>query len=73
MPQWKDDWSKCAVDVPDSACHWYVTVSYTHPHEVSSPVGYRYTINTWVTDGTCKASIVNPEEGRRIMEELNEK
>mgnify|MGYP001159756096 CR=1 FL=1 len=48
-------------------------VYYTHPHEVSSPVGYRYTINTWVTDGTCKASIVNPEEGRRIMEELNEK
>jgi len=24
VPQWKDDWSKCAVDVPDSACHWYV-------------------------------------------------
>ena len=24
VPQWKDDWSKCAVDVPDSACHWCV-------------------------------------------------
>ena len=24
VPQWEDDWSKCAVDVPDSACHWYV-------------------------------------------------
>ena len=19
------DWSKCAVDVPDTACHWYIT------------------------------------------------
>jgi hypothetical protein len=25
VPQWKDDWSKCAVDVPDTACHWYIT------------------------------------------------
>ena len=25
VPQWSDDWSKCAVDVPDAACHWYVT------------------------------------------------
>ena len=24
VPQWKDDWSKCAVDVPDASCHWYV-------------------------------------------------
>ena len=24
VPQWSDDWSKCAVDVPDSSCHWYV-------------------------------------------------
>ena len=24
VPQWSDDWEKCAVDVPDSACHWYV-------------------------------------------------
>ena len=19
------DWSKCAVDIPDSSCHWYIT------------------------------------------------
>jgi len=25
VPQWKPDWSKCAVDVPDSSCHWYVS------------------------------------------------
>ncbi len=25
VPQWQDDWSKCAVDVPDNACHWYIT------------------------------------------------
>ena len=25
VPQWDDDWSKCAVDVPDSACHWYIS------------------------------------------------
>ena len=25
VPQWSDDWSKCAVDVPDSSCHWYIT------------------------------------------------
>ena len=25
VPQWSDDWSKCAVDVPDAACHWYVS------------------------------------------------
>ena len=25
VPQWSDDWSKCAVDVPDVACHWYIT------------------------------------------------
>tara|TARA_Y100001968_G_scaffold333151_1_gene394416 strand:+ start:8246 stop:8644 length:399 start_codon:yes stop_codon:yes gene_type:complete len=24
VPQWDNDWSKCAVDVPDSSCHWYV-------------------------------------------------
>ena len=24
VPQWSDNWSKCAVDVPDSACHWYI-------------------------------------------------
>ena len=23
VPMWHDDWSKCAVDVPDAACHWY--------------------------------------------------
>ena len=25
VPQWSDDWSKCAVDGPDSSCHWYIT------------------------------------------------
>ena len=24
VPQWDDDWSKCAVDVPDASCHWYI-------------------------------------------------
>ena len=24
VPQWDDNWEKCAVDVPDAACHWYV-------------------------------------------------
>ena len=24
VPQWSDDWSKCAVDVPDTSCHWYI-------------------------------------------------
>ena len=24
VPQWNDDWSKCAVDVPDVECHWYI-------------------------------------------------
>ncbi|GCE65882.1 hypothetical protein OMCYN_01828 [cyanobiont of Ornithocercus magnificus] len=24
VPQWHNDWSKCAVDVPDVDCHWYV-------------------------------------------------
>ena len=24
VPQWSDNWSKCAVDIPDTACHWYV-------------------------------------------------
>jgi len=24
VPQWEDDWSKCAVDIPDTSCHWYV-------------------------------------------------
>ncbi len=24
VPQWEADWSKCAVDVPDASCHWYV-------------------------------------------------
>ena len=23
--QWSDDWSKCAVDIPDASCHWYIT------------------------------------------------
>ena len=25
VPQCSNDWSKCAVDVPDASCHWYVT------------------------------------------------
>ena len=25
VPQWEDDWSECAVDIPDTACHWYVS------------------------------------------------
>ena len=24
VPQWQNDWSRCAVDVPDVDCHWYV-------------------------------------------------
>nr|YP_009531038.1 carboxylesterase [Paulinella micropora]AXY63727.1 carboxylesterase [Paulinella micropora] len=24
VPQWSADWSKCAVDLPDVNCHWYV-------------------------------------------------
>ena len=24
VPQWDNDWTKCAVSVPDTACHWYV-------------------------------------------------
>ena len=25
VPQWEADWSKYALDVPDSSCQWYVT------------------------------------------------
>ncbi len=25
VPQWNNDWSVCAVDLPDTSCHWYVT------------------------------------------------
>jgi len=24
VPQWADDWAVCAVNIPDSKCHWYV-------------------------------------------------
>ena len=24
VPQWSDNWSTCAVDVPDTSCHWYI-------------------------------------------------
>ena len=24
VPQWEDDWTKCAIDIPDSSCYWYV-------------------------------------------------
>ena len=24
VAQWEADWSKSAVDIPDSSCHWYV-------------------------------------------------
>ena len=27
VPQCEADWSKCAVDVPDSSCHQYVAAS----------------------------------------------
>jgi len=23
VPQWDNDWTKCSVFVPDTACHWY--------------------------------------------------
>jgi len=25
VPQWSNDWSKCAVDVSDSSCHLYIS------------------------------------------------
>ncbi len=25
VPQQSADWSRCAVDVPDVSCHWYIT------------------------------------------------
>ena len=28
VPQCKADWSKCAVDVPNSSCYWYVAAPY---------------------------------------------
>ena len=24
VPQWSDDWAVCAVDIPDTKCHWYI-------------------------------------------------
>lgn len=24
VPQWDNDWTKCSVAVPDTACHWYI-------------------------------------------------
>jgi hypothetical protein len=24
VPQWDNDWTKCSVSIPDTACHWYV-------------------------------------------------
>ena len=24
VPQWNDDWANCAIDVPDTSCHWYI-------------------------------------------------
>tara|TARA_Y100001933_G_C18694847_1_gene436557 strand:- start:230 stop:472 length:243 start_codon:yes stop_codon:yes gene_type:complete len=24
VPQWDNDWSECAIDIPDTSCHWYV-------------------------------------------------
>ena len=24
VPQWHNDWSECAIDIPDVSCHWYV-------------------------------------------------
>ncbi len=24
VPQWDNDWTKCSVSVPDTACHWYI-------------------------------------------------
>ena len=24
VPQWQNDWSQCALDLPDVDCHWYV-------------------------------------------------
>ena len=24
VPQWDNDWTKCSVSVPYTACHWYV-------------------------------------------------
>ena len=24
ITKWENDWSECAVDIPDASCHWYV-------------------------------------------------
>ena len=24
VPQWENDWSECAVDIPDALCHCYI-------------------------------------------------
>ena len=28
VPQWSNNWSKCAVEVPDNACNWYIVSPY---------------------------------------------
>ena len=41
VPQWADNWAVCAVDVPDSACHWYVlSPDFTGEGKVVHPLDF---------------------------------
>jgi hypothetical protein len=42
VPQWKDDWSKCAIDVPDASCHWYIVAP-----DSTFGVGFNWEIAPW--------------------------
>ena len=42
VPQWSDDWSKCAVDVPDPACHWYIVAP-----DSTMGVGFNWETAPW--------------------------
>jgi hypothetical protein len=46
VPQWSDDWSKCAVDVPDAACHWYVAAP-----DNTFGEGFNWSDAPWIVTG----------------------
>ena len=49
VPQWSDDWSNCAVDVPDTSCHWYIVQA-----DNTFGEGFDWETAPWYSMRVCK-------------------
>ena len=66
VPQWNDNWSKCAVDIPDTECHWYIVAP-----DNTFGKGFNWATAPWFdANGLNDIAKISPET---ILEKLQSK